>query len=180
MDSISDKNWIKGAIWTVILGVIAAAIYDLIKDQPIFSSIIQIARNIYFIIKNVLLLDLKLWIVIVVISIYKILKWVLSSYRKNRIPDLPKNRRSYQRDEFDNWTWKWKWKWDSNKNEWIIDNLWPYCKKCDIKLLNKSNIIDKKMKCPKCNQIFRDDNSELDDYKAVESIVYDNIEKNRV
>ncbi|MDT0293971.1 hypothetical protein ACFQ3R_11320 [Mesonia ostreae] len=178
MSSTSNKKWFNGAIGTIILSLIAAIIYDYIKEQPILSTITTISNNIWRFIKNLFSVEIQLWLIISLLLLYKIIKWFYIKVQKSKIPELPENLKNYKADDFKNWKWKWDWKWDSNKAKWKIINLWPFCKKCDIELLDKSNFIQSAMKCPKCEQYFQE--SKIDDSKGVESMIYDNIQKGRI
>lgn len=178
MKSTSHFNWIKGAIWAITLGLISAAVYDYFKAQIILTSIQTVIINIWMFLVNLFAVEIKLWVIFLVLFIYKLFKWFYSTHQKNKVPNLPENLKNYKDDNFKNWRWKWNWQWDLKQNKWTVINLWPYCKTCDIKLLDKSSLIQNLMKCPKCHKYF--ENSEIDDPKGVKSIIYDNIEKGRI
>ncbi|MEH6770046.1 hypothetical protein [Maribacter arcticus] len=180
MSEISKTNWLKGTSGTIILGLITSFIYDFVKEKPILSTISSIFKSIWNFIYQILDTELKIWWILLVVIVIKIFQKVSKEYSKSKKPSLPDNLKNYVKDDFTNWNWKWEWNWDGDKNKWVIKSLWPYCKKCDIKLLIKSSVYDSAMECPKCKTRFESIHRETDDYDGVKAVIYDNVEKNRM
>ena len=124
--------------------------------------------------------ELKVWWLILIVFTILITNTIIKKISISKPPILPEKIKSYVSDSFTNWNWKWNWNWDSKKNKWTIIDLWPYCKNCDIKLLNKSSMFESAMQCPKCKTRFESMHMKTDDYDSVKAVIYDNVEKNRI
>lgn len=178
MSEHNKNNWLKGATGTIVLGIITSFVYDWIKDKPILSTITSIFKSIWEFLVQLMQVELKIWWIVLGLTVYLIGQKGVREYRKSITPELPENLKNYVSASFRNWNWKWGWQWDGRNKKWIVKNLWPYCKKCDIELLDKSDIINKAIECPKCRQRFTN-NLDCDDPEGVRTIIYDNIKKNR-
>lgn len=178
MSKSSSNKWITNSVGGIILlGLVTSFIYDLVKDVPFLSTISFIFKSIWSFLYQTLTYELKILWVVLAIGVYYITKKNYRLYKKSIIPELPRKYELYKSDSFTNWDWKWDWEWDRNNKKWIISSLWPYCRKCKIKLLDKSTIIEFAMECPKCRQRFDSRQRETDDIDGVKTIIYDNIDR---
>ena len=177
MSEIYKTKWLKGTAGTIILGLITSFVYDFIKEKPILSTIASIFKSIWDFLYQILDAELKIWWIILLVIGIKLFQKLSKEYYKSKIPSLPENLKNYVNDNFSNWLWKWEWNWHGDSKKWIITSLRPYCKKCDIELLNKSNVFDYAMECPKCRTRFESTRRETDDYDGVKAVIYDNVRK---
>lgn len=179
MNETSNTNWLKGTTGTVFLGLVTSFIYDWIKEKPLLSTVRSIFKSIWDFIYQLLITELKIWWILAVFILIKTFQVLYKNYIKSKTPSLPENLENYVSDSFKNWNWKWDWKWDGKKNRWRVESLWPYCKVCDIKLLDKSTLLNELVECPKCRERFTN-NRDFDDHDGVETVIYHNIENKRI
>jgi len=171
----SDHRWLVAGFSSITLGIISSTIYDFIKSKPILSSLVSFSKIIWNFIVRVLESEIKLWWVIFVIFFYKVIVVSFRKYKKDILPETPVYS-NYKKENFKNWLWKWDWKWNGEK--WKISNLYPYCPKCDIELLDKSDIIHQKIVCPRCCDQYTVFDRNVDDIENVRALIYDNVAKN--
>jgi len=179
MGESSSSKWITSIGGTILLGLATSFIYDWIKEKPILTTVSSIFTSIWKFLIQILRAELKVWWVVLALTLYLVGKKIMSDYRRSITPELPEKYKSYVRESFTNWNWKWVWKWDGNRKEWDIKNLWPYCKKCDIELLNKSDLLYHVWQCPRCCKSYEYNNRETDDYDSVKAVIKNNIARNR-
>jgi hypothetical protein len=174
MSNNTNNGWPIAVISSITLSIISSAIYDFIKSKPFLSSLFSFFKFIWNFTIRILESEIKLWWIILIIILYKIIGLFIRKYKKDKVPETAKYS-DYKRERFKNWIWKWDWKW--NGERWRISNLYPYCPNCDIELLNKSDILHQKIVCPRCNAQFTDYDHNIDDTEGVKAMIYDNVKK---
>lgn len=176
---MKNKSWIKSSwaisIGTAIFSFVLTVIYDYSKNKPIFSTILQILKNLYNFILLVLNFNIKVWwLILGIIVIIAIIYLVINLKQEENIkPDFY----DYREGKFKFWRWSWNWKFNYSENAWSISNLTAHCPNCDTPLINRSNFHGPSYECPRCN--FRAIDSQCDEHEKIELIILDNIERKR-
>jgi hypothetical protein len=171
MSKIKNKSFkvIAGAI---LISLVSSAIYDALKSKPFLSTVSYIFNSITKWLSSLFGLNLKLWWVLLAIPIYYILKGIFQIEKDPAKPDYF----NYTSDRFKDWLWRWEWKW--NGSEWVIYHLTASCPKCDIQLLDRSNMLRQNAICPKCNSQWDDSyNRNIEDTEGALLMIKDKVRK---
>lgn len=161
----SKNSEYKIALFSALAGVIFTAIYDLIKDKPILSTLINVFKWIW---NKLFEIQIPLWIILLLIILI-ILFRKFKPKKNNQISDF----RKYTKDEFDGILWKWRWERNYN-NKWSAQKITPVCDKCGTTTLLNEEYMDVYATCPRCNNILKN----LKPTYKIEAIIIDNIDRN--
>lgn len=185
MSNTKQESWLKrfwkSALFTVIIGPITAtALYDYFKEKPILSTLGFILKSIWLFILSVLNFQLRLWWIAIGLSILYLLLWVINKFNEYRQAEPKKPGYAlYTSENYNNWLWKWDWVWNAKIQNWQIHNLHPYCKRCDIELVDRSLLTRELFECPRCGKSYDGHHRETDNEEAVEKIILDNVRKGK-
>ena len=155
----------KIALFGAIIGIVLTAIYDLVKEKPILSSLWNIFKWIW---KNIFEFTVSIWQILAVLLLFYLIK-KLKPKKETDIPPFLK----YVTDEFDEITWKWKWKWNPLTQQWNVQDLIPLCNKCGTSTLLNEEYADKYATCPRCENFM----NKLKSTDKIEAIIIDNIDR---
>ena len=165
-------NEYKLAIFGAFASIIFTAIYDLIKDKPLLSTLFTFVRWIWI---NLFEFKLRLWQAVLILILYRLIKKLVeksreSSDRRNTKADWL----LYTEDLFDGIKWKWGWVRNPLTNKMNINNLTIVCGKCGTSMsLDSSYTYGNNAQCPRCdNRINR-----YKDIQKVEAIIIDNVQR---
>lgn len=175
---MKNKKWIKSP-WTISIGTaifsfLLTMVRDYFKSKPIFTTILQILKELWNFIILVLNFNIKVWWLLVGIIIIIVIICLIASFKqdKTKKPDFY----NYRDGKFKFWRWSWNWQFSYSRNAWCISNLAAHCPNCDTPLIDSSNIYNGAMfECPRCDFNARD--SKCDDPTKIERIILDNIER---
>lgn len=159
------RNELKNAVLGAIMGIFATAVWDCLRDIPLFSTLIKISKWVWI---NILNFTIPFWILILIVIFWKILKLTFfkrGTERNNSLEFL-----NYNEDDFDGLKWRWQWKKNSS-GKYNVDNLTIVCSKCQTPM--KFDAFSNCYICPRCNKRIRDFKSPYD----VESVIIDNLNR---
>lgn len=163
--------WTIG-IGTTILGVICTAIYDAINKQVTFTTIKTFLVNIWGLIIKFLMVNVKMWLILVVIIILVFILWIISKIvtakDKNEEPEFI----NYKKDKLLGHDWEWTWEKNYN-GQYEIKNLSLICSKCETPLYPEESFRPR-LKCLRCDEVVDLDIKKI---KQVEFLIIDNVKK---
>lgn len=152
MDKKDRKDIRNGVIYTLIASAILAIIQYL--GFPVLSWAWNIIKAVFhFFVSSI---TLPIWLIMVlVIGVWPVLLFVIIKFHNLLDAEpLPQNFNnntrnrveSYTQDSFFNAIWRWTW----GKNG--IDNLLPYCPRCDMNLMYNEGITGRStsLECDNC------------------------------
>ena len=166
----NKKSEYKLAIFGGFIGVVFTAVYDLIKEKPILSTLLNILKWIWF---NIMEFEVTVWQIIVgLITIIFIL--YLFSLKK----EFPINNFddwfSYENDTIHNVQWNWQWEKNPLTGKWNVNDLRPICHSCGTKMhLEESSWSSKFADCPRCGTEYYD----RKDLRKIEAVILDNVRR---
>lgn len=168
--NMKNNQWLKSA-WAIGIGcAIIPIVYDIIKNNPILSSLSSILKIIYNCIISVLNFEIRLWwLLVATIIIYGIYYFIKKLMSEKEI--LPKYY-TYREDIFSGWKWTWKWEINESKDKYRITNLNLHCSKCQTPMILKNGYATISYNCPRCgNSAPWDDSNKT---KNIEAVIIDN------
>lgn len=158
---------------TAIFSISLTAIYDIIKDKPILSTLWGWIKSLWGWFITFINLNLKIWWILIGILVIILLLFVISkltSKKENNLPDFT----SYKEDCFGGWKWSWDWHFNSYERKWHISNLKAHCPQCDTPMFHDSS--DSTFQCPRCS--FQTDYQSKHKRRfEVEAIIIDNLDR---
>ena len=163
------------ALMPVLFGTMLTAIYDAIKDKPILSTLWGWIKTIWGWIVAFLNFELKVWWVLIGISVIiavLIIISKLSNEKENTLPSFT----SYKEDIFGEWKWSWDWHLNSYDKKWHVDNLRAHCPKCDTPMFHDNS--DIRFQCPRCGFETNWGSNHKNRFE-VEAIIIDNLERKK-
>lgn len=170
------KEWLKTplgiAITTAFIGPAITIVYDIVKNKPVFSTIVFAMKWLYTFILSILNFNLKVWWVILgilgcIFILYIIYKF--QEFNENNQPEFLR----YTKDTIQGWKWEWHWEKDYT-GKYAVENLHPICINCDSPLVNK-NDYQGNLYCVRCGRQRSPHN--MPDFKHIEAYIYDNVRK---
>jgi hypothetical protein len=173
----TEEHWIKSpwiiSIGTAIFSLLLTMGYDYSKEKPILTTIRTILKWIVNLVWTVLNFDLKVWWIIIAVSLFILIVVIIDKFKKEETfkPDFY----SYREDKFKRWKWTWGWKLDSRKNAWVIYDMKAHCPKCDTPMIDHSSVYGLIFDCPRCDFKTRDE--QCDEPHKIERIILDNIDR---
>lgn len=173
-----NKNWLKSS-WTVSLGttvfsLILTMVYDYIKNKPVLSTVLTIFMKLWNFIILILNYRIKVWWLIVGISILIAVVYAISNFKHEIVkPDFC----NYTNGVLKSWRWSWDWHFNISKNAWNISDLTAHCPRCDTPLIDSCTYYRQKFECPRCNYHAIDSKCE-EPYK-IERLILDNVNRKR-
>lgn len=151
--------WLIG-ITATATGSIIAELFSKFKIlTAIFNLLVEIINLIvkFFSIS----ISIPLWIFILLLIPSIIIIILIIGFLIEKKANLPKFF-DYTQDEFDGIAWKWSWLFDKFfSKKWDIEDLTPFCPKCDCQLLSAS---PSGFRCPNChfeNRVYHKSDDEL-------------------
>jgi len=130
----------------IALGVAGNFVYDYIKDVPVIGYIFHVLKWAYEFVTGTLNWAVKVWAVVFFgLTVYGCYYAVLFIRKRIKPPFY-----NYRQDTFRKWLWKWDWEY--TKGKWQVANLRPYCKPCDVELVEMGDLNSSKSKCPSCER----------------------------
>ena len=176
MKKFFKNPWTIGIGTTLIGGVAATIIIDLINKVSIWSTMIKVFNAVWFGIKTFLNLNIKVWWILIAIILIIIILFIISKYldkKEQKNQGLKPPFLEYTKDYIKGL--KWEWSWTINYNgKYDIDKLHPVCNKCETPLL-QAEMYSHIFRCPRCNNTITINISSFDEIKI---IICDNIKKN--
>ena len=158
----------KLAIFSAFIGVIFTAIYDWVKEKPIFSTLWNSLKWIW---KNIFEYELKLWVILCITIPLFLIRKIIKSAKPIDVPNRA-DWLNYTNDSIDKLEWKWRWRL-SGSNKYSIDDLKPICPKCGTSMdLTESSF--SLASCPRCDNYLTD----IKNSQKIEAIILDNIDRN--
>lgn len=173
------------AFLTLIGGLIVSFIYDLIKDLPLLSSLVNLSKYVWFglgwIVTSLIELvnySVRIWVVIFVVILVYIANVIIRNATKTKMPPKP-DYFNYNEQLFRNWRWRWEWIWINSEKKWVPGNFSRFCPTCDTELLDTTAFMPSynTARCARCNRNYSSYNNEYDYGEEVKAIVEDNIRK---
>lgn len=138
------KKWYWTAFGTVLLTIVSDNIAERTKELPLINYLLFPFRWLYGVGARFLTLNIKMWVLtLIVVALYfmrRLFKHL--ALANSSLPSFV----SYTSDCFHIWTWKWSWQ--KGNDGWMIQNLTPYCSKCDVEL--GINNFANTARCPAC------------------------------
>lgn len=149
---MESKNTRKAIafIGTIVSGVAASAIYDLLKGEPAFNGILFLFD------KTLILLNMKLplWLFLALIIVFAIL-WMLN--RKRGSTNIPSSQTkqtrtyppyiNYTQKSYGGILWKWNWR-PADGTSFVMEGLHPCCPHDGTPLTQFTH------ECPRCGEVF--------------------------
>ncbi len=168
------KKEIKVAVVTTVISVSGTAIYDFIKEKPVFSSLWNSVKWIW---TTVFEFELKLWYFLLGLVIFVTIKRTIKSKKIDTVI-IPSEEMidwlMYKEDTIDSIKWKWDWIKNPVDGNWNAKNIQPICNKCQTKMhLSKGVWYDLNSECPRCDNQYRN----LKGIEKIESIIIDNVQR---
>ena len=162
------KNLKKISYWggTILLGVIAAGIYDKVKEVPIFTTLKNVFSWVWY---EVFCAEFKLWQILLFLILLIFILYVVTK-KKHPEPAF----KSYTSDKIDGYNWTWRWVFNNNQNSWTTDDITPDCPKCETRM--HYNYIHEgayRADCPRCGY----SRPELKPLKDIDAVIIDNCRK---
>lgn len=163
------------ALVPVVFSTILTAIYDVIKENPILSTLwgwIKVIWNWMLAFFNI---ELKIWWVLFGIASIIIVLFLVAKFARKNETTLPEFA-SYKEDTFGGWKWSWEWQFKRYDGKWHIDNLRAHCPKCNTPMFHDDG--DTVFQCPRCD-FETDYRSKHKRRNEVEAIIIDNLDRQR-
>lgn len=145
------KKLFLSTLFVVIIGTTLGSILaEMLTDFKILTAILKLFINI----KNLIVrffsdsISIPLWIFILLLIPSIIIVILIIGLLTEKKASHPKFL-SYTQDEFDGIIWKWSWHFDKFfSKKWGVEDLIPFCPKCDCQLLSAS---PGGFRCPNCH-----------------------------
>lgn len=152
-----------------LFGIILTAIYDWVKDKPIFSTVWNFLKWIWF---KILEFEIRLWQLILIVFVIYIIRKIIKT-KSNNIEN-PKFL-SYTTDNIHFFNWKWSWGLNPRNDQWNITDIKPICPKCQTMMHYEYSTMYYKYiaDCPRCKFT----NNQIAEIKDIEAIIIDNIRR---
>lgn len=173
MKKFLKSPWTIG-ISTTLLGFILTVVYDLIRDKQIFTTVGKYFSTLWGLIIVFLTLDLKLWWVLLGISVLFFALYIIVKIYEQK-EEIKPDFTNYTQDHFRLWNWSWNWEWNSYGKKWYITNLHAHCPKCDTPMHHDNH--EDIFQCPRCR--FRAEYGNHEKSYEVEAVILDNINKQK-
>ncbi len=173
MKKFLRSHWIVGIGTTVIGGVALSIVLDLIKQISILSTMKAILLFLWNCVISFLSFEIRLWWLLVFISIIFAILWIISKYHDAKENSSHVSFLGYTQDYFLGHSWEWVWE-KNWEGKYGVENLHPICTKCKI-LLVQSHAYLNQLKCPRCNNTVNFDSSIQNEVMV---LIYDNVKKN--
>ena len=176
---MTKEKWIKSPITigfgTTIFGFLLTVIYDYSKKEPILTTVWSIIKWIGNLVWTIINFDLKVWWVILAISLLTLLLYIIVKFKgiENFKPDFY----NYNEDILKEWRWSWEWVFSDSLKAWCLTNLKAHCPKCETPMMSQSVSYQMQFECPRCG--FNSSDRQPDEFAKIERIIYDNIERKK-
>ena len=157
---------IKNAVLGGIIGIILTAIWDFIKQVPIFSTLSKLPNWFW----SILNYKIAVWIFIVFIMLWNFIKIIIQRKSSKEVQNNSFDFLNYTEDEIDGNKWRWNWK-KHYTGKYVIENLSVLCPNCNTPM--KFDYYLSTATCPRCNSISR--NCKNPD--NVQSVIIDNLNR---
>lgn len=165
--------------WTVTIGgglvlSVLSVIYDLIKQERVFSTISIIFTHVRNIVVMILNLNIKVWWLLLGIVVLIFVFWLYIKYlehtspKHNEPPFL-----EYIQDVILGYKWRWTWKKDFY-GKYYVDELHPICSRCETPLVENFHGHGAIYKCLRCQEGYNKRLPELDNVKM---LISDNVRR---
>lgn len=133
-----NSTWVVSLVSTAF-SVIITMLFDILISKPILSTLIRILG-----------FELKVWWVLLAVSIMFAFKLVLNRLKETKSAE-PKYK-NYTSDIFKKWKWAWKWIYYNDKNSWAVSELTALCPECTSTMLEHEDLINNiSYECPLCD-----------------------------
>lgn len=162
------------SIATALISFILTVIYDLLKGKQILSTISLLLVKIWDVIVTFLCFDIKLWWIIIVISIMLLILYSVSKMTPKK-SSLKQDFMSYTNDQFRNWKWSWNWEYSNYQKKWHVSNLVAHCPQCNTPMLSDTYEIT--FHCPRCK--FQSQYNDNEKSYEVEAVIIDNLNRKK-
>lgn len=173
----NKSTFVKSAVITIILSIIASVIYDVLKSEPVFSSVLVGFSFLFKSLITFLSFKIPIWSFLVALLGFSSIILVWKYFSLEKIPTPPDFVKEYTEDEFHNWLWKWDWAWDFESHTWQINNLTPYCSDCEVRLVDRSNPLSNMAECPNCRSRYSSNRGNFETYDSITNLILGKIEK---
>jgi len=136
------------------IGIFTTAIGSIIAYVAIFTKVGKVILNILIYIKDLIVnffsisISIPLWIFILLLIpaiIFVIIIIGLLIDKKKSSPYFL----SYTRDKVNGIVWEWNWEYKKLSRKYDIEDLFPFCPKCNCQLTRSDLLAD--LLCPNCN-----------------------------
>ncbi|HLO72687.1 MAG TPA: hypothetical protein VK164_02010 [Flavobacterium sp.] len=161
----------KIAVFSAFISILFTAIYDWLKQKPLLTTLLDIIKWLW---KNIFEFEIKIWLLLIIIIVYKISKIIIKSFNKPKnITTTSKSFINYSEETIDGIKWKWKWEKNPLTGKINIQDLKPICNKCGTSMDLNENGYKVYADCPRCdNEI-----SNFKDTQKIEAIIIDNVQR---
>lgn len=174
MKKFVKNPWVIGIGTAVIGGVLLSFVLDWIKGVDWLSTLKTIVDCIVNAIVAFLNFELKVWWVLVAITLLIVALLIYSKVldakeKSNHILFL-----TYTKDSMLGYTWEWEYR-ETSDRKYSLANLHPVCSNCGMILKQSYTLYGSEMKCLRCNTTHKWEDYYLTDAKM---LIEDNIKKN--
>ena len=168
------NHWINSpwtiSIATTLLSLLLTIVYDYFKNKPILTTIWFISKWIGDLFWTILNFNLKAWWIIAAVLVF-----ILINKLKEE-PILKPDFYNYREGKPKRWKWTWKWEWNKGKG-WRVSDMTAHCPNCKTAMIDYSDIYGFFFDCPRCD--FEAKNKQCEDPHKIETIILDDIDKQR-
>jgi hypothetical protein len=166
------KRWYgKLGIGGFLTTIISENIKEYTKNIPILKYIILFFTSIYSFISRFLNLEVKVWIIGVLLIVISGTVWLFVKLSGSQEPPY----RNYTSEVFRSWLWRWTWK--HYEDGWKLEKLRPYCRGCETQLVISRDYWGATAKCPKCGQQFSESQNSIEYTEEIEKLIISEAER---
>lgn len=145
----NKKRFYRSTLFLATVGTaIGSVLAELFTNLKILTAIFKFLTSI----KNLLVkffsasISVPLWIfILLLIPSIVVIIFIIDLLTTKKV--IPPNFFNYIQDEFDGIVWRWVWHFNKFSKKYSIEDLIPFCPKCDCQLLSA---YPSGFKCPNC------------------------------